>query len=352
MSDRNKVFMQTASWRQDTVAKFMYHMHIGVTHTHIRARLHTLGPKCVHVCIYIHSAQYASMCAFSPMCVHMCVYIHAAENTCACAFTFTQPNMRARVRLRANKQKVSSASGVEGKHARSPTAIYVDDNEAKQPTTPLFTMKTTTTPPLFARLNGGFVYFFPREPCLLCGISYPSFSLSFSSSSSSSSICCCWKRINKTRLSNLLPLVVRQVEQPLNMALLQQCNVHQYMNEWKISYASISLPVSAMPHFHLYSSLSHFCVRPFSVFDLQPLYFSLLACQVIMATNRIETLDPALIRPGRIDRKIEFPLPDEKTKRRIFQIHTSRMTLADDVNLEVGWQLFNARPCALALTQS
>lgn len=52
-----------------------------------------------------------------------------------------------------------------------------------------------------------------------------------------------------------------------------------------------------------------------------------------MATNRIETLDPALIRPGRIDRKIEFPLPDEKTKRRIFTIHTSRMTLAEDVNL-------------------
>jgi len=56
--------------------------------------------------------------------------------------------------------------------------------------------------------------------------------------------------------------------------------------------------------------------------------------KVVMATNRIETLDPALIRPGRIDRKIEFPLPDEKTKRRIFTIHTSRMTLADDVNIE------------------
>lgn len=53
-----------------------------------------------------------------------------------------------------------------------------------------------------------------------------------------------------------------------------------------------------------------------------------------MATNRIETLDPALIRPGRIDRKIEFPLPDEKTKKRIFNIHTSRMTLAEDVNLQ------------------
>uniref|UniRef100_A0A8C1G7C5 Proteasome 26S subunit, ATPase 1a n=1 Tax=Cyprinus carpio TaxID=7962 RepID=A0A8C1G7C5_CYPCA len=47
--------------------------------------------------------------------------------------------------------------------------------------------------------------------------------------------------------------------------------------------------------------------------------------KVIMATNRIETLDPALIRAGRIDRKIEFPLPDEKTKHRIFQIHTVPM---------------------------
>ena len=60
----------------------------------------------------------------------------------------------------------------------------------------------------------------------------------------------------------------------------------------------------------------------------------LFILQVIMATNRIETLDPALIRPGRIDRKIEFPLPDEKTKRRIFTIHTSRMTLAEDVNID------------------
>jgi len=56
--------------------------------------------------------------------------------------------------------------------------------------------------------------------------------------------------------------------------------------------------------------------------------------KVIMATNRIEALDPALIRPGRIDRKIEFPLPDIKTKRHIFGIHTSRMTLAEDVDLE------------------
>merc|ERR1711898_58938 len=57
--------------------------------------------------------------------------------------------------------------------------------------------------------------------------------------------------------------------------------------------------------------------------------------KVVMATNKIESLDPALIRPGRIDRKIEFPLPDAKTKRRIFGIHTSKMTLGDDVDLEV-----------------
>merc|ERR1712085_18856 len=56
--------------------------------------------------------------------------------------------------------------------------------------------------------------------------------------------------------------------------------------------------------------------------------------KVIMATNRIDTLDPALIRPGRIDRKIEFPSPDEKTKRRIFNIHTSKMSLSQDVSLE------------------
>ena len=54
-----------------------------------------------------------------------------------------------------------------------------------------------------------------------------------------------------------------------------------------------------------------------------------------MATNRIDSLDPALIRPGRIDRKIEFPLPNAKTLRGIFKIHTSKMTLAADVNTEV-----------------
>ena len=64
--------------------------------------------------------------------------------------------------------------------------------------------------------------------------------------------------------------------------------------------------------------------------------------KVIMATNRIESLDPALIRPGRIDRKIEFPLPDVKTKRMIFRIHTSRMGMAEDVDLEGACQEGNS----------
>ncbi|OAA65633.1 26S proteasome subunit P45 [Niveomyces insectorum RCEF 264] len=56
--------------------------------------------------------------------------------------------------------------------------------------------------------------------------------------------------------------------------------------------------------------------------------------KVIMATNKIETLDPALIRPGRIDRKILFENPDQNTKRKIFTLHTSKMSLNEDVDLD------------------
>lgn len=53
-----------------------------------------------------------------------------------------------------------------------------------------------------------------------------------------------------------------------------------------------------------------------------------------MATNRADTLDPALLRPGRLDRKIEFPLPNRRERRLVFQTITSKMNLSPDVDLE------------------
>ena len=55
---------------------------------------------------------------------------------------------------------------------------------------------------------------------------------------------------------------------------------------------------------------------------------------VIGATNRPDILDPAILRPGRFDRLIYVPPPDEKARLEIFKIHTRKMPLADDVDLE------------------
>ncbi len=55
--------------------------------------------------------------------------------------------------------------------------------------------------------------------------------------------------------------------------------------------------------------------------------------KVIAATNRIDILDPALLRPGRFDRLIYVPPPDEKGRYEIFRIHTRNMRLAEDVDL-------------------
>ena len=55
---------------------------------------------------------------------------------------------------------------------------------------------------------------------------------------------------------------------------------------------------------------------------------------MIAATNRVDILDPALLRSGRIDRKIEFPLPTKEGRARILQIHSRKMNVNDQVNFE------------------
>nr|KYP71198.1 26S protease regulatory subunit 6A isogeny [Cajanus cajan] len=56
--------------------------------------------------------------------------------------------------------------------------------------------------------------------------------------------------------------------------------------------------------------------------------------KVIAATNRADILDPALMRSGRLDRKIEFPHPTEEARARILQIHSRKMNVHPDVNFE------------------
>ncbi|MEM1628878.1 MAG: proteasome-activating nucleotidase [Desulfurococcaceae archaeon] len=54
--------------------------------------------------------------------------------------------------------------------------------------------------------------------------------------------------------------------------------------------------------------------------------------KVIAATNRIDILDPAILRPGRFDRIIEVPYPDKNGRIEIFKIHTRKMKISDDVD--------------------
>ncbi len=56
---------------------------------------------------------------------------------------------------------------------------------------------------------------------------------------------------------------------------------------------------------------------------------------VIAATNRVNSIDPALRRPGRFDREVEISVPDKKARLNILKIHTRNMPLAKDVDLEV-----------------
>lgn len=53
-----------------------------------------------------------------------------------------------------------------------------------------------------------------------------------------------------------------------------------------------------------------------------------------MATNRPDVLDPALLRPGRLDRKIEIPLPNETSRLDIIRIHSKKMQKHGEIDFE------------------
>lgn len=61
---------------------------------------------------------------------------------------------------------------------------------------------------------------------------------------------------------------------------------------------------------------------------------SLGQVKMIMATNRPDTLDPALLRPGRLDRKIEIPLPNEQARLEILKIHAGPIAKHGEVDYE------------------
>lgn len=67
--------------------------------------------------------------------------------------------------------------------------------------------------------------------------------------------------------------------------------------------------------------------------------------KIIMATNRPDVLDPALLRPGRLDRKIEIPLPNEQGRLEVLKIHAQGIAKRGDIDYEAVTKLsdgFNA----------
>ena len=69
--------------------------------------------------------------------------------------------------------------------------------------------------------------------------------------------------------------------------------------------------------------------------------------KMVMATNRPDTLDPALLRPGRLDRKIEIPLPNEAGRYEVLKIHAMGMTKEGEVRKWQSGVSFGTRVRAL-----
>ncbi|GMG01961.1 hypothetical protein B5S30_g1105 [[Candida] boidinii] len=77
--------------------------------------------------------------------------------------------------------------------------------------------------------------------------------------------------------------------------------------------------------------------------------------KVIMATNRPDTLDPALLRAGRLDRKIEIPLPNENSRLEIFKIHSSKVKKQGEFDFEAAVKMsdgFNGADIRNVITEA
>lgn len=70
------------------------------------------------------------------------------------------------------------------------------------------------------------------------------------------------------------------------------------------------------------------------------------AVKMVMATNRPDILDPALLRPGRLDRKIEIPLPNETGRLDVLKIHAAPITKRGDIDFESIVKLTDGFNCA------
>jgi hypothetical protein len=67
----------------------------------------------------------------------------------------------------------------------------------------------------------------------------------------------------------------------------------------------------------------------------QKIWTIFLAILLLYCMCRPDTLDPALLRPGRLDRKVEFGLPDLESRTQIFKIHTRTMNCERDIRFEL-----------------
>ncbi|XP_022790718.1 26S proteasome regulatory subunit 10B [Stylophora pistillata] len=76
------------------------------------------------------------------------------------------------------------------------------------------------------------------------------------------------------------------------------------------------------------------CLLPLQLLNQMDGFDALGQVKIIMATNRPDTLDPALLRPGRLDRKIEIPLPNEQARMDILKIHSAKITKHGEIDYE------------------